>query len=84
MNKQFKIFLFSTIISCGVFSFNYVAAAVLEEAQNFYLDSSYDFQGRNETSAILVLESTELYIYIDNSLWQPFSESERNKIILNL
>ncbi len=70
------------IFSCFFYSF--VEAAALGEIKNFQIDPSYDFQGRKEISAVLVLETDKLYFYVDDSLWKLSSASEKDESISNL
>jgi len=78
----FILVVFSVFIGC--FSFSFVRAAALGEIRNFNIDPFYDFQGRKEISASLVLETDKLYFYIDDSLWKLASASEKDEAVTHL
>lgn len=55
-----------------VFS-SFASAAKLGEKNNFYVDSYYDWQGRNQVSATLRKISNQAYFYIEDEYWDALS-----------
>lgn len=79
---KIKFFLIAGVFF--LFSPFFIKAAVLNEIKDFYIDSSFDSESRNKIQAILVLETSRLYFYVDNSLWKSFSPLEKEEVISNL
>ena len=67
-----KLFL---LISLALF-----ALPVFVFAEDFYIDSDYDEQGREEISADLKYRSDNAYFYIEDGWWDELSASNRASI----
>jgi hypothetical protein len=79
-----KQILFFAVVSAGLlFSFS-AKAVTTGEIKKFYVDPYFDYSGRTEISASLVLETDKLYFYIDNSWWQSLYSGDKNDILTNL
>jgi len=72
------------IILGGCFFSSNTYSAALGENKNFYIDPTYDFSSREETTATLVNISNRLYFYVDNSIWDNFSSTEKSEANKNL
>jgi hypothetical protein len=83
-NIKIKFYLISIIILGGCFFSSNAYSASLGENKNFYIDPTYDFSGREETSATLVNISNRLYFYVDNAIWNNFSSTEKSEVDRNL
>lgn len=55
----------------------YVGAVSLGETTNFYIDSSYDLNGRTQVSAILKSIGASAYFYVDSAWWSGLSTVEQ-------
>ena len=51
--------------------------ALALEQSNFFIDSSYDFQKRNELKADLIVTGKKLYFYTDDAWWQKLNSQEK-------
>jgi len=65
MKKVFFVFVMATLILTAPD----VLADSVSERRNFYIDPSYDLNGREELEAVLVKVSNKLYFYIDKEWW---------------
>lgn len=79
MPIKFKfIFLFF------VFSLTVVPAVVLADRAgqetNFIIDSSYDWWGRKETTAVLQRVTNKIYFYVDKEWWNDLEYSEKQNL----
>ncbi len=84
MKKFWKIFLIITIF---LISPSFTLAAELLEKVDFYVDSTYDLEGREKITAILERITDQLYFYFDEKWWEglPIEEQkEVNKAISEL
>ncbi len=52
----------------------------LGEERTFFLDSSFDAEGRDNLLAVLERENEHLYFYIDSEWWRDLSAKERSEI----
>ena len=76
-----KLIIFLILVIGGFLMFFKASATTLGEIRNFNIDPLYDSQKRKEIGAFLVFESSKLYFYVDNFLWNSFSEKEKSEII---
>jgi len=85
-NIRIKFYFISTgiIILGGCFFSSNAYSAVLGEVKNFYIDPAYDFSAREEATATLTKVSNKLYFYIDNSIWNSLSSTEKSETDRNL
>ncbi|MBU3922846.1 hypothetical protein KJ684_01235 [Patescibacteria group bacterium] len=67
--------LLSLLISGGVFIVSSFALAA--EPVNFFVDSIYDWQNREQVSATLMKESNHAYFYIEDDYWNNLSASQQ-------
>jgi len=79
--------MFSRIVFVGIFfslfpSFTF--AYTLNQKVNFYVNSSYDLQKRDEVSATLQKVSSQAYYYIDDNWWNGLDASKRTDALLSL
>ena len=77
-NMKKLFFAFSLIIFA--LSFSFIEAEMVGETQDFYIQSDYDLQGREEISATLVKKTSKLYFYIDQDYWYSLSYHEQNQV----
>jgi len=79
--------MFSRIIFIGIFfSFfsSFVFAYTLNQKANFFVDSSYDLQKREEVTATLQKISEQAYYYIDDNWWNSLDANKRASALLSL
>jgi hypothetical protein len=79
--------MFSRIIFIGIFfSFfpSFVFAYTLNQKANFFVDSSYDLQKREEVTATLQKISSQAYYYIDDNWWNSLDANKRASALLSL
>jgi len=69
-----KKILMTLLITGGVFISSFAFAA---EPVNFYVDSIYDWQNREQISATLMKESQYAYFYVEDEYWNALSESQQ-------
>jgi len=58
-----------------------VKADYTGQRTNFFIDSSYDLEKREETSAILQKTSQRAYFYIDEKWWEGLNYDQKSKIL---
>jgi len=74
-----KIF-FIFLLVFSILPFFVLAVHNIDETVNFYVDSDYDLEGREEVSAILREVSNNAYFYVENTWWGDLDVNERNEI----
>jgi len=57
-----------------------VQAQSLGEKVSFFVEESYDLEGRSQLSATLRKISNQLYFYLDDQWWEGLTESEKNQV----
>ena len=57
-----------------------VGADAIGQENNFNIDSSYDLQGRKETTAVLQKITNQIYFYVDKEWWQGLDYSKRRSL----
>ncbi len=70
------IILIGLILVCFPY---FVSADYLGQKKDFFVEKSYDEQGREETTATLQRISDILYFYIDNEWWDSLGSEEQEK-----
>ncbi|MCK5633165.1 hypothetical protein KAH94_05415, partial [bacterium] len=73
-------FLFSLLFSGGFFIifFSPVSAAEIGETFNFFVDSIYDWQGREQVTGTLREISDTVYFYIEDEYWESLTRAQQN------
>ena len=68
------------LLICGcLFFFSFTAqAAVLDEQVNFFVDSKYDFDNRNQLTATLRAIGNNVYFYVDNQYYNQLNGTYKN------
>jgi len=61
-----------------------VGAVSIGQIVNFYIDPSYDLQGRERISATLVKITNKLYFFVDTQWWNELGLVERDRIDVEL
>lgn len=79
-----KMIFIIVAVSFSYFCVSNVFAQGVGTAKNFYLDYSYDYSGKSNTSAVLVSETSRLYFYVDSFYWEGLAQQDKDKIISNL
>jgi len=69
--------LFSLFLALGAFWAFSAKADFVGQRVNFSIDSSYDNQGRNEATAIMMVLSNKAYFYIDEDWWNALDQSKQ-------
>lgn len=78
MEKIFRtIFIFSLVAFFPVFAF----ADETGQRNNFSINSSYDLQKREETSATLQKISDQIYYYIDDNWWNGLDSLKKEAML---
>ncbi len=80
-NLRSKIVLIGIILLTAPFA---VSAVSIGEKINFFIDSQYDFDKREETSAILQKVSSNAYFFVDEKWWSALGYEQRSKIFSSL
>ncbi len=52
----------------------------LGQTNNFFVEKSYDFQGREKITAILQKVTDQLYFYFDKDWWDSLSREKQNEV----
>ncbi len=58
----------------------FISADSLSDQKDFFVDPSYDLQGRNEITAVLQRVSNQIYFYIDDGWWTLLDIEKRREI----
>jgi len=74
MAKKTILFLFLIAL---IFLGEKAGAASLGEDINFYIQSTYDLNGRSQTSATLRVIGQNAYFYVDDNWWNGLSSQEQ-------
>ncbi len=77
MPKFLKLILIGTIF---LILPQLVSADELLEKREFFVDSSYDLQGREKITAVCQRISDQLYFYIDTDWWEPLDIETRKEV----
>lgn len=77
-SSKLKTLLLVSAISLSLPLF--VSADYLQQENNFFIESSYDSNQREQISATLQTITPQLYFYIDDEWWEPLDYNERNEI----
>lgn len=72
-----KVPLFIIFVMAFIWVPLFVGAVSLGETANFYIDSSYDMNGRSQISAALKNIGISAYFYVDNDWWTGLSSQEQ-------
>jgi len=75
MTKQKTILFFVLSIGLFIFSRSFASAG-----ENFFVDPSYDWQGRTQLNAALKKESQFAYWYFEEEYWNSLTGSDQNRI----
>ncbi|KPJ70754.1 hypothetical protein AMJ51_01020, partial [Microgenomates bacterium DG_75] len=75
-------FLFLSLFVLGSVFVN--TASAQTETRFFNIDSSYDWQGREEIEATLLRTSDNLYFYVEKGWWESRTSQEQNDIRIAL
>ncbi len=80
-----RLILIWLFILGGVFiCLNFAQAADLGEQLNFYVDASYDQQGRSQVAATLKKIGNYIYFYVENDYWNDLSSVKKNALAVEL
>jgi hypothetical protein len=72
-------FILTLLILGGFFVFfSSVSAANLGDNDSFFVDSTYDFNGRTSISATVMRISNNAYFYMEDEYWNLLSLSQKN------
>lgn len=77
--------LFFCVITLSFFSFfavvDFASAKEMTQENNFLVDSSYDFYGRDSVDAFLAYESESAYFYFEHKYYDSLTSSQKAQIL---
>jgi len=80
-NSNLKIIFILAIIGGGIFFFpDAILADSLNQSKTFFVDPSYNLNGRNEIDATLEEISQKGYFYIENEYYENLTKDEQEEI----
>ncbi len=75
-----KILTFAVFLGFVLFPLAGHAQGEIGQETVFDIEPSYDAQNRDEISATLVMMGPKIYWYLETSLWEEFSEQEKQEM----
>lgn len=72
--------VFVVLVFASLVSPSFVLADSVGEKRSFYIDPSYDVEGREMIDAVLQEKSGQLYFYVDEVWWNGINETRRAEI----
>lgn len=79
--KQFVCGIFCLIWLISLFPFNQAVALSAGDSFNFYIEPSYDYSKREQTTAILKHVSQRAYFYLDNNWHKGLTDQEKQNAV---